>query len=321
MYLSFFRLREEPFGVTPDPRFLYISPAHQETFASLQCGIEANRGFLGLIARPGMGKTTILFNLLERFRASHRTAFLFNTQCNSREFMALLLRELGYKGDTTDFVQLHEEFNKHLLDGLHAGNRVIVVVDEAQNLEPEVLETVRLLSDFETPQAKLVHIILAGQPELADKLASPGLNQLRQRMWIVPGLEPLPADEIKKYVELRLRVAGHSGYPLFTPEAYEIMAEVTEGIPRNINNFCFHALSLACALRRKIVDADIAREVQTDLDIEKLTSSSRPDPAAEAVYSTPLTGIGGDAPQQDDQLMSPIAAAVYMREIASKLRH
>src|ERR1700694_2486518 len=153
--------------------------------------------------------------------------------------MRFLLAELGYESDGHDFVRMHEEFNRRLLQEARAGNRFIVVIDEAQNLEPSVLETVRLLSPSEPPGAKLMHIILAGQPELADKLASPGLAQLRQRVSIVHGLEPFPSWEIKNYVEHRLRVAGYQGDPLFTTEAYEAMAEFTEGIPRNINNFCF----------------------------------------------------------------------------------
>src|SRR5271169_3682100 len=190
MYEKYFGLREQPFGVTPDPRFLYLSAAHREALASLYYGIEANRGFLGLIAKPGMGKTTILFHLLEKFRNSAKTAFLFQTQCTSREFMRFLLAELGYDTGDHDFVKMHEEFNKHLLREARAGNRFIVVVDEAQNLDPSVLETIRLLSDFETPKAKLLQIVLAGQPELADKLANPRMAQLRQRVSLVSGLQP-----------------------------------------------------------------------------------------------------------------------------------
>src|SRR5262249_12606794 len=262
MYLKFFGLKEQPFGVTPDPRFLYLSAAHREALASLYYGIEANRGFLGLIAKPGMGKTTILFHLLEKFRSSARTAFLFQTQCTSREFMRFLLAELGYEADSQDFVRMHEEFNRRLIQEARAGNRFIVVIDEAQNLEPSVLETVRLLSDFETPQAKLMHIILAGQPELADKLSRPNLRQLRQRVSIMHGLEPLPSWEVKNYIEHRMRVAGYNGAdPVFTPEAYEEVARFSEGIPRNVNNICFNALSLACALREKAVNVDVVKEV------------------------------------------------------------
>src|ERR1700722_11906299 len=220
MYEKYFGLREQPFGVTPDPRFLYLSAAHREALASLYYGIEANRGFLGLIAKPGMGKTTILFHLLEKFRSSAKTAFLFQTQCNSREFMRFLLAELGYDSGDQDFVKMHEEFNKHLLREARAGNRFIVVVDEAQNLDPSVLETIRLLSDFETPRAKLLQIVLAGQPELADKLARPSLRQLRQRVSLLSTLAPLPPEEVSRYMSHRLRVGGRpEEHPLFTPSA------------------------------------------------------------------------------------------------------
>ncbi len=320
MYLTYFGLREQPFGVTPDPRYLYLSAAHKEAFASLYYGIEANRGFLGLIAKPGMGKTTILFHLLEKFRTTARTAFIFQTQCNSREFMRFLLAELGYDGDTQDFVRLHEEFNRLLLKEARAGNRMIVVIDEAQNLDSDVLETVRLLSDFETPRAKLMHIILSGQPELADKLASPRLSQLRQRVSILHGLEPLPSWEIKGYIEHRLKIAGYEGEPLFTPDAYETIAEFTEGIPRNVNNFCFNALSLAYALQKKLVDGEIVKEVIADLDISKLTSGKplMPDPPPN--YQ-PQASIAQSRGPNNGDILSPAEAAAYMQEVALKLRN
>jgi general secretion pathway protein A len=320
MYEKYFGLREQPFGVTPDPRFLYLSAAHREALASLYYGIEANRGFLGLIAKPGMGKTTILFHLLEKFRSSARTAFLFQTQCTSREFMRFLLAELGYESDGQDFVRMHEEFNRRLLQEARAGNRFIVVIDEAQNLEPAVLETVRLLSDFETPRAKLMHIVLAGQPELADKLASPGLAQLRQRVSIVHGLEPLSVGEIKNYIEHRLRIAGYEGEPLFTLDAYEEIARFTEGIPRNINNFCFNALSLAYASQKKTVDSEVVREVIGDLDISKLTTEIPPD-FADVPYPRSRNLSTATPAQNNHEILSPTEAAAYMQQVALKLKN
>jgi len=323
MYLNFFGLREQPFGVTPDPRFLYLSAAHREAFASLYYGIEANRGFLGLIAKPGMGKTTILFHLLEKFSATARTAFVFQTQCNSREFLRFLLAELGYEGDSQDFVRLHEEFNKRLLQEARAGRRLIVVIDEAQNLDASVLETVRLLSDFETPRAKLMHIILAGQPELADKLASPGLAQLRQRVSILHGLEPLPSWEIKNYIEHRMKIAGYEGPPVFAPEAYEKIAEFTQGIPRNVNNLCFNALSLAYALQKKVVDLDVVKEVISDLDITRLTTATAPASRVPPEPEYPAIQRPAPAPRQEsrNEILSPAEAAAYMQEVAVKLRN
>ena len=321
MYLKFFGLREQPFGVTPDPRFLYLSAAHREALASLYYGIESGRGFLGLIAKPGMGKTTILFHLLEKFRSTARTAFLFQTQCNSREFMRFLLAELGYEGND-DFVRMHEEFNKRLLQEARAGNRFIVVVDEAQNLEPSVLETVRLLSDFETPRAKLMTIILAGQPELAGKLASPGLAQLRQRVSIVNRLEPLVVGELKNYIEHRLKVAGYEGDPLFAEDAMVEIARFTEGIPRNVNNFCFNALSLAFAMRQKIVDLAVVREVISDLDITQHATALQSDlPPATPPVSQRAGAPPAPVSQKKLDALSPADARAYMQQVVLKLKN
>jgi len=323
MYLSFFNLKEQPFGVTPDPRFLYLSEAHKEALASLYYGIDANRGFIGLIAQPGMGKTTMLFHMLETFRTSARIAFLFQTHCNSREFMRLLLAELGCEEDTQDLVRMYDEFNTRLLKVAEEGNRLIVVVDEAQNLEPEVLETLRLLSNFETSKAKLMHIILAGQPALAQKLSSPSLSQLRQRISIVQGLAPLPTWEVKNYVEHRLRIGGYKGSPIFSADVYGSIAAATEGIPRNINNFCFNALSLACALRKRTVDAEIVNEVISDLDLQKLTWGALSEgPAVSAPYSeTPVVANSAAEPEIHREITSAAEAAAYMQQVALKLRN
>jgi type II secretory pathway predicted ATPase ExeA len=323
MYLKFFGLREEPFGVTPDPRFLYMSRAHREAMASLHYGIEANRGFLGLIAQPGMGKTTILFHLLEKYRTSARTAFIFQTQCNSREFMRLLLSELGYEGDTQDFVKMHEEFNKRLLAEARAGRRFIVVIDEAQNLDASVLETVRLLSDFETTRAKLLHIILAGQPELADKLASPGLAQLRQRISLVNRLEPLTLPEVREYALHRLKIAGFEGQLPFTPEALAAIADFTEGIPRNVNNFCFNALSLACALGQRVVDMAVVDEVIADLDITKLQSVKPAQSVTPGIRAFRAAMEASPLPLRvsaASDSLTPSEAKAYMQQIADALK-
>ncbi len=182
MFLEHYGLREQPFGVTPDPRFLYFSPSHREALASLQYGIECGRGFLGLIAKPGMGKTTLLFRLLEKLRGSDRTAFLFQTRCDSLGLMRSILADLGVDVPGQDLVQMQGQLNEILVRESRSGRPFVLVVDEAQNLDDSVLETIRMLSNFETPRAKLMHIILAGQPQLADKLARPDMVQLRQRL-------------------------------------------------------------------------------------------------------------------------------------------
>jgi general secretion pathway protein A len=328
--LRFFGLREQPFGVTPDPSFLYLSPTHREALASMLYGIDAGRGFIALIAKPGMGKTTLLFHLLEHFRNSARTAFLFQTQCTSREFMRFLVGELGCETNEQDFVRLHDEFNRHLVQEAQAGKRFIVVVDEAQNLDGSVLETVRLLSNFETPRAKLLQIVLAGQPELGDKLGSQSLAQLRQRVSLLEGLQPLSSEEVKNYTEHRLRVAGHVGGSLFTPEALAIMADFTEGVPRNINNFCFNALSLACALQQRTIDAGIAEEVIADLDISQHLSQPDAAPARVLAPRTPscsqIATDGRSLPlparaHGTPTVMTPNEAAAYMERLVRSLRN
>lgn len=274
MIHQFFGFREQPFGVTPDPRYLYFGFGHREALASLFYGIEENRGFLSLIARPGMGKTTLLFHLLGKLRHSARTAFLFQTQCSSRELLRFLLAEFGIPNVEDDLFRMHELFNSYLLEQSTAGHRVIVVIDEAQNLDPSVMETVRLLSNFETPRGKLLQIILSGQPELATKLASHSLSQLQQRIASFNRLEPLSVQEVAEFIDHRLHVARYQGPAIFDNNAKVMIANLSEGIPRNINNLCFGALSLACALRKKHVDAEIVQDVFNDLDLQKLIPAS-----------------------------------------------
>ena len=282
MFLGHYGLRENPFGVTPDPRFLYNSGTHREAQASLMYGIESGVAFQALIAEPGMGKTTLLFNLVEHYRQIARTAFLFQTQCDSREFLRYLLSELGAGSKERDFVSMHEKFNHILLSAFRADKRVIVVIDEAQNLDFSVLETVRLLSDFETARVKLVQIVLGGQPQLAQKLASPELTQLRQRISIVSRIAALDQNEVESYVRYRLELSGYRGAELFTDGAFAIIASCSSGIPRNINTLCFGALTLGCALERKIIDTDIMQEVVADISIESMLphqGSARSAPA------------------------------------------
>jgi general secretion pathway protein A len=272
MFLNFYGLKEQPFGVTPDARFLFLSNTHREAIASLFYGIQTGRGFMAMVAKPGMGKTTLLVQLLKKFQSTARTAFLFNTQCNSREFLEGLANELGFECSTSNFVQFLEQFNRNLVREARERRRCIVVVDEAQNLDSSVLETARLLSNFETPTAKLLQIVLAGQPELADKLASPSLSQLRQRISIFNQLDPFTEEETVAYIIHRLKLAGYSGSPLFTNDALAMIAAEAEGIPRNINTLCFASLSLGCAMKAHQIDLDMVKEVVNDLDVNRLRS-------------------------------------------------
>lgn len=266
MFLESYHLREQPFGVTPDPRYLYLSAGHREALASLIYGIETGRGFLSLIAEPGMGKTTILFQVLKRFY-SH-SAFLFQTQCNSRELLCYLLQDLGLENHDRDIVRMHSELNDFLYRESKAGNPVVVVIDEAQNLSDRVLETVRLLSDFEAPEKKLLQIILAGQPGLARRLSHPGLAQLRQRISIQARLQPLSAVEVAGYIGHRLQVAGYRGSGLFTPDAIQLIAKLSGGIPRIVNNLCFNSLSMGCAMRGEKIGSEVVKEVAKELSLD-----------------------------------------------------
>lgn len=273
MLLEHYGLVEQPFGVTPDPRFLYLGLKHREALASLLYGTEANRGFLALIAKPGMGKTSLLFQYLEHLRKD-RTAFIFQTDCNSREFVRHILTDLGLDATAKDLPAMHEMLNQFLTEEMRAGRRFVLVIDEAQNLTEKVLESVRLLSNFETPWMKLMQIVIAGQPQLAKRLAKPSMAQLRQRISLVIRIEPFKTEEINAYINHRLRVAGYQGPSLFTAGARLLIAERSEGIPRNINNICFNAMSLACALKRKTIDRDIIREVLADLDLKSLNEET-----------------------------------------------
>src|SRR5438105_298300 len=265
MFLDFYRLKEQPFGVTPDPRFLFFSSEHREALASLFYGIETGRGFLSLVAQPGMGKTTLLFQLLKRWKGYVHSAFLFQTQCDSRELVRYLLEDLGLDSQDRDIVRMHADLNDFLFRETKAGKRVVLFIDEYQNLSDAVLETVRLLSDFEAPDRKLLQIVLAGQPELEQRLGRPGLTQLGQRIAVRAQLEPLRRDEIIRYMNHRLRVAGYQGMELFTPEAAAAIADRSQGIPRLINHLCFNALSLGCAMRCRQIDQEILREAAGDL--------------------------------------------------------
>ena len=261
MFLEYYNLLEQPFGVTPDTRFLYLNHMYREALASLWYGVREGRGFMGLIADPGMGKTTLLFQLLQRLRrTSARTVFLFQTCCDSSDLIRYLLQDLGIC-PASDMASMHYQLNEALLREARAGRQFVLVIDEAQNLSAPVLESIRLLSDFETSQGKLLQIILAGQRQLIGTLMKPGMLQLTQRISVTNFLDPLDSEEVTHYISHRLGVAGYQGKPLFTTEALQLVAEESGGTPRNINNICFGAMSSAFALGRKELIARSLRKL------------------------------------------------------------
>jgi len=287
MFLEHFKLSVQPFGVTPDPRFLYSSRTHREAIASLLYAIQSGRGFTALIAAPGMGKTTLVSHLLGLVARNARTAFLFRTPDTPEEFLRVLLADLEVDEGDGDVPRMHAKLNAYLVEQSKNGRQVIVVVDEAQNLDERVLEMLRMLSNFETPTEKLMHIVLSGQPQLAERLASEGLVQLQQRISILARLAPFTAAETRAYIEHRLSMAGAAcEKPLFSDKAYAMIAEQSGGIPRNINNLCFNSMSIACALRQPSVSALMVQEAIDDLDLKTIAS---PKGQRLALRSQPLT--------------------------------
>jgi general secretion pathway protein A len=282
MVLDFYKLQEQPFGVTPDSRYLFLSPTHKEALTSLVYGIEAGCGFVALIATPGLGKTTLLFQTLGVLRDRARIVFLFQTISTPLDLLRSLLSGLGVRDIQGSMVELQLKLKDVLAEQYRLEKRVVLVIDEAQNLDDSVLELVRILSNFETAQEKLIQIILSGQTQLADNMSSPELVQLRQRISIFARLTPFTPEETAQYIGHRVRVAGYgSDMPLFTRDALAMIAQASEGIPRNINNLCFNALSLGCALKQKPIDREVIRQVVADLDLEPLRKRSLPAPKAE----------------------------------------
>ena len=288
MFLDFYQLREQPFGVTPDPAYLYPSRTHCEALDSLTEAIQGDHGFLALIAEPGLGKTTLMYQVLEGLRDTARAAFLFQTQCNSREFFEYLLADLGVDTAAMGLVAMHSKLNEILFTEMLAGRRFVLIVDEAQNLDDSVLETIRLLSNFETSNTKLLQIVLAGQPQLGEKLAQPHLAQLLQRITLVKYLEPLSPEETAGYISHRLKVAGHRGDSLFEPDAVALIAEQSRGIPRIINKLCFRSLLEGYARGCSTISPDIVEKAQSKLNFVPA--------AAPAVPVAPPLGVPAAPP-------------------------
>jgi general secretion pathway protein A len=236
--------------------------------ASLFCGVTGGRGFMALIARPGMGKTTLLFQLTKRIDATAKTVFLFQTHASPRDFLRSLMADLGMPDEDGDPVKIHSQLNQMLVREYRRGKRFVLIIDEAQNLDNSVLEVVRMLSNFENSAQKLIQIILAGQPQLARKLVSPEMVQLRQRLSMVSRLKPFGHEETCLYIDHRLRTAGYEfQYPLFTPSASALIAHASGGIPRNINNICFNSLLLGRGLERQEITRQMVGDVLADLDL------------------------------------------------------
>src|ERR1700758_3514718 len=250
MYLSFFGLNEKPFAITPDPRYLYLSERHAEALAHLMYGINESGGFVQLTGEVGTGKPTIVRSLLAQAPKDAEIALILNPRMTAPEFLLTICEELGIEvpaASSASLKDLVDILSRHLLEAHAGGRRVVLVVDEAQTLSPDVLEQVRLLTNLETNTQKLLQIILIGQPELREMLAQNELRQLAQRITGRYHLSPLSREESTAYVRHRLRVAGATS-DIFAPAALEAVFRISEGVPRVINVICDRALLGAYSL-------------------------------------------------------------------------
>jgi len=268
MYNSYFGFRESPFSVTPDPRFFYTNPVYLEAFATLRYGIEAKKGFIVITGEVGTGKTTLLRKLLQNLEDTVHSVFVFNSCVSFPELLQLALQDLGLGTRDQSKVAMLLELNDYLIKQLKQGHTVTMLIDEAQNLSDEVLENLRLLSNLETDQEKLIQIVLMGQPELRAKLAQPHLRQLKQRVALQCRLNPLTDKEVRPYINSRLMAAGYEGKDLFHPDAVERIAYYSKGIPRVMNIICDNALLSAYAASRQIVSAPMIEVVTRDLELQ-----------------------------------------------------
>ena len=267
MYGKHFGFVELPFSVTPDPRFSYSNSLYREAFASLRYGIETRKGFIVITGEAGTGKTTLLRRLMRSVEATVHTAFIFNTHLSISELLRLVLNDLGIASSARDRMTLMAQLNDYLIEQLEKDHIVSVLVDEAQELSDEMLEELRLLSNLETDKAKLIQIVLMGQPELEQKLDQPELRQLKQRVAMRCRLAPLNTDEVAPYINSRLHTVGYEGKELFDLESVQKIALYSKGIPRLINVICDNALLIAYASSKYKVSAKIIDEVARDLQL------------------------------------------------------
>ena len=291
MYKSFFGLKENPFNVNPDPRYLFLTQHIQEALACLTYGIETRKGFILLTGEVGTGKTTLLNKLLDWLHQQHiSTAFVFNPRLSVTQFFDFMMADFGIPCDTRIKSQMLLTLNHWLLERYQAGERAVLVVDEAQNLSPEMLEEIRLLTNLETSTEKLLQIVLCGQPELHQKLVQPELRQLRQRITLRARTRPLTVEETHGYIADRLRTAGGNVAGIFTPEAIDALHRHANGIPRVTNLLAEHALINAFVDQQKPILPETVEAVARDTEFCEPAFGA---PAAAPIPETPVAPPNG----------------------------
>jgi len=280
MYKSFYGLKENPFNVNPDPRFLFLTKQIEEALTGLMYGIQTRKGFITLTGEVGTGKTTLVNRLLDWLHhRKSRTAFLFNSRINSNQLFDFILAEFDIPCDSKSKSQQLMKLNGWLLDRYGMRETVVLIIDEAQNLTYPVMEEIRLLTNLETSTEKLLQIILSGQPELEEKLKLPQLRQLRQRIMLRCKTAALSKEQTQSYIIERLKIAGASGDEIFSPAAVDAIHIYSLGIPRVINLLCEHSLVNGFVeqqrpIQPKIVE-EVAREFQLD-EVEPIAPTGGP---------------------------------------------
>ncbi|MBI2203773.1 MAG: AAA family ATPase [Candidatus Rokubacteria bacterium] len=272
MYLKFYGLHEAPFGPTPDPKFLFQSARHREALAQLLYGVRERKGFIVLSGEIGTGKTTLLRTLLERLDGMTPVAYVHNSALGIEGLLEYILNDWGMKSQAQRQAQRLVELNEFLIEQHRQGRSPVIVIDEAQNLSIETLEAVRLLSNFETTNQKLMQILLVGQPELREKLNVPELRQLKQRIGLRCHIGPLSPEETRLYIRHRLRVAGATDAGIFTDAAIQKISDYSKGTPRVINIVCDHCLLSGYADSKRRIDGGMVQEA-----IEYLEEGEKPE--------------------------------------------
>src|SRR5580704_13540392 len=271
MSQRFFGLRESPFNVNPDPRYLFLTRHIQEALAGLTYGIQNRKGFILLTGEVGTGKTTLLNRLLDWLHGQRMaTAYIFNSRLEVDHLFDYMMADFEIPCESREKSQVLLRLNQWLLERYRAGKTAVLIVDEAQNLAPEVLEEIRLLTNLETSTEKLLQIVLTGQPELEEKLKMPSLRQLRQRITLRCRTAPLSLEETFGYVAERLRIAGANGEPIFSKEAIETVSLYSRGIPRVVNLLCEHALINAYVDHLRPVPAHLVEEVAREFQLDEI---------------------------------------------------